>query len=1352
MRPNLPPIAPEDRPGRQARPALHQGARLAPLAAAIATLFGPGLASAQFVAPTTLPSTPTVRAGSAAVVTNGTTATQTITQSTARAVVDWLSFSIGKSAQVVINQPSAQSVLLNRVIGSPATGTSPSFIEGALSANGRVFVLNSAGVLFGADARVNVGGLLASTLDLANGNTAAATTAFLTAASIDLVAGAAPATVLVLPASGTQPQIQAGPGGEVLLIGNAQLTRNNQFNLPPATVPLFGSVTHAGNIATQSGRVHLAAGDSATVSLPVGNSGFVTLSLVGAAPRAVGVVATPTSIISNPGGSVTLQAVSQNTLDSVAGPGAFSGGGRFVSNGAAGTAVVLSDGTISARNDTAQPTSSVTFTSTGAATFNLVSGTVDVTGSNAAASGGSINAGAQYVGLLSLGTPATTSVLDASGAAGGGSITLGGNATRLLQISQPSQLRANATTAGDGGRVTLDATYFNPTPSGPPNAVTDFGMATIGGRIEATGRGSGHRGGTISSSGAALNVAASGIDASGGNGAAPGQWTIDPYDVSIGNRPTVAVTDFAPTAPGANIRAADIGAALDSGTNVLVSTGSGGPQFGGTITVETNVTVQRSAGSVPLALTLAAANSVVMRAGTRIASSAGPLDVNLFADSDGSGNGGGGVRLSEGGSSIVTRGGNLFFGGGVDPLTGLARGSAVFDAGVDLLTATLDTRGSGVAGNVVMRGVGYIGSGYDTPGVRIVNSTIDANNLSVLGRSGNNNGVELDTGTRIATSAGTIDIRGIADPAGSIASTASIGVNVASGVQLLTGNGALRLAGRGGAVGVLIGGVLVASNDNAGTTIAISGETAAGPRAGVELASEASGLQIRGSSGANAFTAADIVIGAKAGAGAADTISLGNPALPRVLTRGHLNLRPLGVDADGAFVEDVATPIFVGNVPNFATSPATNFIVRSAWLTPVAGAAPGVSADAGTVIGSSLERGRITLDNATPIGGATLRLSLQNEGAGSAGIAVGANLAAAALGVLSSGNVTQTAPLSVGQLLVRGGATSTVDFSNAANRIGAVAFDRPASLSVRTQGDLTIGGAAAPAFDASSGAFTTLAPAGSQAGSRALLQSLDGNLILAQPITMRAANSQLDLVAAALFQNVAAATLANGEFGAWHVWSDTWQGSARGGLAGTAPGANLYGCAFGDAGTCSLSGVAIPAAGNRFFYRSRPTLAVTADSQSLIAGQPIPPLTYATSGLVNGDPVAVILSGTPSTMAAPTSPPGQYAIDSGNLAVANGYRLAFTPGTLDVGAPAIVSTGLASRFNFRSFIESRRSDVYGINFSLPNVCTATSTLRDAADSDARGAPPLAIEWSRVRNQPQLTSCLNLRDAADCAAF
>ncbi|EAZ97999.1 filamentous hemagglutinin N-terminal domain-containing protein [Marinobacter sp. ELB17] len=58
-------------------------------------------------------------------------------------------------------QPSASSIALNRVLGSDV-----SVIQGALNANGQLFLVNPNGVLFSPTAQVNVGSLVASTLDI----------------------------------------------------------------------------------------------------------------------------------------------------------------------------------------------------------------------------------------------------------------------------------------------------------------------------------------------------------------------------------------------------------------------------------------------------------------------------------------------------------------------------------------------------------------------------------------------------------------------------------------------------------------------------------------------------------------------------------------------------------------------------------------------------------------------------------------------------------------------------------------------------------------------------------------------------------------------------------------------------------------------------------------------------------------------------------------------------------------------------------------------------------------------------------------------------------------------------------
>jgi len=99
--------------------------------------------------------------------------TTTINQSTNKASINWQSFNIAPSETVNFVQPSASSVTLNRVIG-----TSSSLIEGMMNANGQVFLLNPNGVLFSKTATVNVGGLVASTLNITDANFQAGNYAF----------------------------------------------------------------------------------------------------------------------------------------------------------------------------------------------------------------------------------------------------------------------------------------------------------------------------------------------------------------------------------------------------------------------------------------------------------------------------------------------------------------------------------------------------------------------------------------------------------------------------------------------------------------------------------------------------------------------------------------------------------------------------------------------------------------------------------------------------------------------------------------------------------------------------------------------------------------------------------------------------------------------------------------------------------------------------------------------------------------------------------------------------------------------------------------------------------------------
>ncbi|HEX9078887.1 MAG TPA: filamentous hemagglutinin N-terminal domain-containing protein, partial [Desulfuromonadaceae bacterium] len=113
------------------------------------------------LAPNTLPGGGQVVAGQGSIGQSGSR--MSITQSSQQAIFSWQTFNIGSQAQVTFIQPNSQATALNRVISSD-----PSQIYGSLTANGRVFLLNPSGIIFGPGSSVNVGGLVASTMGISD--------------------------------------------------------------------------------------------------------------------------------------------------------------------------------------------------------------------------------------------------------------------------------------------------------------------------------------------------------------------------------------------------------------------------------------------------------------------------------------------------------------------------------------------------------------------------------------------------------------------------------------------------------------------------------------------------------------------------------------------------------------------------------------------------------------------------------------------------------------------------------------------------------------------------------------------------------------------------------------------------------------------------------------------------------------------------------------------------------------------------------------------------------------------------------------------------------------------------------
>jgi filamentous hemagglutinin family protein len=85
----------------------------------------------------------------------------TIHQTTDKVVINWNSFSIGAGEITRFIQPNANSMALNRVLGG-----SPSAIYGTLEANGRVYVINPAGILVGPKGVINTHSFVGTTYDV----------------------------------------------------------------------------------------------------------------------------------------------------------------------------------------------------------------------------------------------------------------------------------------------------------------------------------------------------------------------------------------------------------------------------------------------------------------------------------------------------------------------------------------------------------------------------------------------------------------------------------------------------------------------------------------------------------------------------------------------------------------------------------------------------------------------------------------------------------------------------------------------------------------------------------------------------------------------------------------------------------------------------------------------------------------------------------------------------------------------------------------------------------------------------------------------------------------------------------
>jgi len=216
-----------------------------------------------------LPTGENITAGKADIIRENDGKSMSINQHTDRLITNWNDFSIAGNERVAFHQPGKQSIALNRVVGNNG-----SQIQGQLDANGKVFLVNPNGVLFGSGAQINVGGLVASTQNIADADFLAGNYRF---------SGNSTASIV------NDGHITAADGGSVALLG--------------------ARVSNNGVIQARMGRVALGAGNAFKVNFD-GND-LLSLQVEGGA---VDAQATNGGLLKADGGEVLMTARAAGNL------------------------------------------------------------------------------------------------------------------------------------------------------------------------------------------------------------------------------------------------------------------------------------------------------------------------------------------------------------------------------------------------------------------------------------------------------------------------------------------------------------------------------------------------------------------------------------------------------------------------------------------------------------------------------------------------------------------------------------------------------------------------------------------------------------------------------------------------------------------------------------------------------------------------------------------------------------------------------------------------------------------------------------------------------------------------------
>lgn len=295
--------------------------RAAVLALAAGTAIG--LATAESLAG---PQGSKVVHGSAQITRNGN---QTVIRAADKTILNHKSFDIGRNESVRFIQPNRNSRVLNRI-----TGSAPTKIDGALIANGQVYIVNPAGVFFGAGSVVDVGALYAGAASISNNDFLAGVNRFTNVTGEVIAEGmiTADAVHLIGQRVANHGTIVADGGMATMLVGDEVYLRNqggrilvriDGQDVDTAAGPRAGdgrtapdasavpAIENTGTIRATRGTITLGAGDAYSLAMRntgriSAGGGEITLSAADGAIHNKGEI--NASVGQGRAGSVTIQA------------------------------------------------------------------------------------------------------------------------------------------------------------------------------------------------------------------------------------------------------------------------------------------------------------------------------------------------------------------------------------------------------------------------------------------------------------------------------------------------------------------------------------------------------------------------------------------------------------------------------------------------------------------------------------------------------------------------------------------------------------------------------------------------------------------------------------------------------------------------------------------------------------------------------------------------------------------------------------------------------------------------------------------------------------------------------------